>query len=237
MLKDKQIWVFKEGRAGSNWFCHALEKKIKRTAFHYERERYLDFHLYRTGKDPEFVTEVFKKEAIFLRDKTKFYATPYLEFLYHAHLLHKDTILIRLTRKNRVEHCLSILAFLMFSHSSRTHSFVNPITMLGNRYASTDFYSKPEYVTKQQVKKIMKNFKKKDDIWNSYSNNHTNFVVSYEDLEKGVEIEPLSITMRFSDETSFIKKNPSYKEKAFANYDQIVEWCNEYEVEFNLKQH
>jgi len=231
MIEDKQIWIFKEARAGSTWFCEALSKKINRNGHHYESVNY------RKIKGYDDAIRLFKQEAHDLRDLNVFYATHYLPLMEYVNLLNKNTILIRLTRRDRTEHCLCILAFNMFGRTNNTHVFVNPINMLGNKEDSTSFYDEPKYVTKQQVKKIMQGFKEKDYFWNTYSKNYVRSLVVYEDLEKGVNIEPLEINMKFSDDTSYTKKNPDYKKEAFVNYDQIVEWCNEYEKKFELDKH
>lgn len=240
---DKQIWVFKEGKAGSLWFCNTLEKKLQRTSFHYE-EQICSFAYEKThGKkanlpfrpqDP--VNLDFPKYINDLKDISFFYSTHRFNLLKFVDLLEKDTILIRLTRRNRAEHVLSKLAHDMFPRANR-RVFVDQINQTGTEPDTKSFYDVPRHVTKQQVKKKFQHLKETDVLWNTYSKNHTNAVVVYEDLESGALINPLNTTIKFSDNVSFIKKNPYYKKDAFINYDQIVEWCHEYENEFELTQY
>lgn len=243
MTTDKQIWVFKESKAGSLWFCNTLEKKLQRTSFHYEEEicnfAYEKAHgekakLPFSPEDPESLD--FPKYINDLKDPSFFYSTHRFNLLKFSNLLEDDTILIRLTRRDHAEHVLSKLAHDMFPRANR-RVFVDRVNQIGSEPDPKSFYGSPEMVTKQQVKRKFQHLKQVDEFWNTFAKNYENAVVVYEDLESGVSIEPLGISIKFSDNVSFIKKNPDYKKDAFINYDHVIKWCREYEKEFELTQY
>lgn len=240
MLDKKQIWLFKEARAGSTWFCKALEKRINRLCHHYEAfscKHFLGPDRSKKISDLEYAANLFEKEAQNLRNLDFIYTTHYFSLLQHIDLLDKETILIRLTRRNRAEHCMSKLAYSMFFRKNATHLFTDPIRRNGLPLESTSLYTEPVLITKQQIKLRMQNIKQTDEYWDSYSKNHKNSVVVYEDLEEGVYIDALGFTMKFSDDTSTVMKSPSYKKDAFINYEQILDWCNEYEEKYQLNKY
>lgn len=221
MHKDKQIWVFKEGRSGSTWFCNTLSQKLNRSALHFETYYSLDF--YDDG------IETFKNNINNLKDSKVMYASHYLHLLEYSNLLDPNSIFIRTTRRNKADHCMSKLAWRMFPVMPR-HSYVSEVDSM------KEFDSKPVVILKQDVKKIMVFLKKHDDYWNNYARNFDNFIVAYEDLHEGITIPQLDISIKFTDNTISLKKLPYDKKKVFANYDQIVDWCEQYRKELGFME-
>lgn len=220
-MNNKQIWVFKEGRSGSTWFCRTLAEKLNRPTLHFERYYDLDYS--------DDGVETFRKNISNLKDSSILYATHYLNLLSYSDLLDPDTLLIRTTRRNKADHCMSKLAWQMFPTKSK-HNFTD------EQKNTKGFYDKPVTILKQQVKKVMETLKKHDDFWNMYAKNFHNIIVPYEDLHEGVNITGLDITIKFSDNTEFTKKLPYDKSQIFTNYAQIVEWCEQYRKELGFME-
>lgn len=219
-MKNRQIWIFKEGRSGSTWFCNTLSKKIGRYSIHFEKHFNLKYH--ETGE------ETFKNYAGQLKDLGAIYATHYLHLLTYSSILDSDTFLIRTTRRNKADHCMSKLAYQMFPTKPK-HNFVDK-----EKYNITTYDYKPIVILKHQIKKSMEMLKKHEDYWNIYAKNFDNQIIAYEDLYEGVTIPHLDISIKFSDDETFMKKLPYEKSKIFANYDQIVEWCEFYQKEMGF---
>jgi hypothetical protein len=220
-MNKRQLWIFKEGRSGSTWFCNALAQKINRKAFHFE-------HYYGLEYSDDGV-ETFKSKVSDMKDPSLMYATHYLHLLEYSDLLDPDSIFIRTTRRNKADHCMSKLAWRMFP-SMPKHRYVNETN------ADTEVKHKPVVILKQDVKKVMEFLKKHDDYWTTYSKKFDNFVVAYEDLNEGVTIPQLDINIKFSDNTISLKKLPYEKSEVFANYDQIVDWCEQYTKELGFME-
>lgn len=219
-MDNRQVWIFKEGRSGSTWFCNALAQKINRKALHFEHYYGLDY--YDDG------VETFKSNIRDMKDLKLIYATHYLHLLEYSNLLEPESIFIRTTRRNKADHCMSKLAWRI--PAMPKHSYAN------ENDKSTTVKIKPVEVLKQDVKKVMEFLKKHDDYWNAYAKNFDNFIVAYEDLHEGVTIPHLDINIKFSDNMVSLKKLPYEKSEVFANYDQIVEWCEQYRKELGFME-
>ena len=218
-MTNRQVWIFKEGRSGSTWFCKTLSSKINRPALHFEKHFGLGYH--------DDGIETFKNNIDKLKDAGTLYASHYLHLLEYSNLLDPDSVFIRTTRRNKAEHCMSKLTYKMLTALPK-HYYVNGPEL--------DYSFKPVTILKQEVKKSMEFLKKHDDYWKNYAKDFDNFVVAYEDLYEGVTIPQLDVSIKFADNMTFTKKLPYGKEKLFANYDQIVEWCNSYEKELGFTE-
>jgi hypothetical protein len=86
----------------------------------------------------------------------------------------------------------------------------------------------PIVVVKSDLMKYMLEIKQRDDLWDAYSKNFENYTIVYEDLLEGVNLPIYEGTIKFGDYDDDIIKTPDYKRDMFSNYDQVVDWVNEF---------
>lgn len=220
-LSNRQIWMFREMRSGSDWVWKVFEKLSNRRCVHFQKGLQLNTTTFQNNKNPN---TVLVENVDQLSDVTKFYSTHFFHILPSINCL-DNPYLIRTTRRNKVEHCMSLLYFKLHRHKF-THVFPEE-TNSYNYFLET--LNNPIVVLKQQVQEEMLSLKKNDDYWNEFSTNYDNSVIVYEDLIEGVELTDLNMTLKFSDHNEFSSKTPDYKKKFFINYDQVVEWSKYYE--------
>jgi hypothetical protein len=221
---DRHIWFFKEARSGSEWLWKTLEGRLQKKCYSVDPTIF-------AGKNPIQYESVFNDNINELSNATMFYATHYFPLLREIKKL-DNPYLIRSTRRDKAEHCMSLLYFGMFTHPFH-HFYVDP--MENARYAHfLRTLEKPVLVLKQEVLKEMQKIQRYDSLWREYSKDYENYVIVYEDLIDGVNLPLLEDPLKFSDNETFVKKTPNYKEKFFINYEQIIEWCKYYEKELGL---
>jgi len=214
---NKLIWIMREPRTGSTWVTDALARKLNKTIFHYETQ---------CGKN----IDSFDVNATEFQDYTKVYSTHL--FYLTSKIKKLDPYFIRTARRNKVEQCMSMLYWNYFPKSIK-HYFVDESRNVAMDYFSLD---NPVTVDKESVFDILLKIKKRDKLWEDNCQKFTNDVIVYEDLFDKVYLPNLDITLSFSEETNFSYKMPEYKTKAFANYDQIIEWCDKIIPKMNYLQ-
>jgi hypothetical protein len=223
-IADRHIWIFKEARSGSEWICSTLEKRLMRNWYTPDTNLFL-------GKDNSMASTIVDSNIDVLSDLKCFYATHYFFLLPEMRKMH-NPYLVRTTRRNKAEHCMSLLYYKMFAHIFK-HMYQD--SMIESRYATfLKTLEKPVTILKQEVLFEMKKIQKYDKLWNEYSKGHDTYVIVYEDLEDGVNFPLLKEPLKFSDDETYVKKTPYYKDKFFANYEEIIEWCKYYEKELGL---
>ena len=232
-ISDRQIWMFREMRSGSDWIWKVFEKLSKRKCLHFQREPQFNTsdkdnisYFFHRQQDPN---TVLTKNVNSLSDVTKFYSTHFFHILPSIECL-DNPYLIRTTRRNKAEHCMSLLYFNIHMHKFH-HVFAD--NSIGYDYF-LETLNNPIIVLKQQVEKVMLSLKKNDDYWNQFSKNYDNCVIVYEDLFEGIDLPQFNMSFKFSEHNEFVLKTPDYKKKFFANYEQIIEWCKYYEKELGL---
>jgi hypothetical protein len=223
-IKDRQIWLFKEARSGSEWLWKTLEGRLQRNCFAVDPYGF-------GGVKPSKYETIFDEKIDKLSNTDVFYSTHYFPLLKEMKKLN-NPYLIRSTRRNKAEHCMSMLYFKMFSNSYH-HWYIDPMEEARNIHFLRTL-EKPVLVFKQEVLKEMQKIQRYDGLWREYSKDRDNYVIVYEDLETGVNLPLLDDPLKFSDNETFVKKTPYYKDKFFINYEQIIEWCKYYEKELGL---
>jgi hypothetical protein len=223
-IQDRQIWLFKEARSGSEWLWKTLESRFQKNCYSIDPTIF-------AGKNPTQYEGVFNDNINELSSVNVFYATHYFPLLCEMKKL-DNPYLIRSTRRNKAEHCMSMLYFKMFNNSFH-HWYVDPMEDARNTHFLRTL-EKPVVILKQEVLKELKKIQKYDSLWREYSKDHDNCVIVYEDLTNGVNLPLLEDPLKFSDNETFVKKTPYYKDKFFINYEQIIEWCKYYEKELGL---
>jgi len=223
-IVDRHIWVFKEGRSGSEWIWKTLEKRFQKDCYSVDTKLF-------SGKLVTQYESVFDSNINELSSSTCFYATHYFLLLQEMKKL-DNPYLIRSTRRNKAEHCMSSLYFKMFGHVFH-HLYKDPMEDARyNHFLKT--LDKPVVILKQEVLHEMKKIQNYDILWRQHSKDYDNCVIVYEDLNNGVSLPLLEEPLRFSDDETYVKKTPYYKDKFFANYEEIVEWCKYYEKELGI---
>jgi hypothetical protein len=218
-MNDKLIWIMREPRTGSTWITDALAKKLNKTICHYEMQFDKNLELDIT--------------AIDFQDHSKLYSTHLFNLIPKVKEI--DPYIIRTARRNKTEQCLSMLYWNHFPKSIK-HYFVDE-----SRNANMDYFTRsldnPVTVNKESVFDILVKIKKRDRVWEDNFQHFTNDVIVYEDLFDEVYLSNLDIKLSFSEETNFSYRMPEYKTKAFANYDQIIEWCDDFISKMNFIQY
>ena len=228
-ISDRQIWMFREMRSGSDWVWKVFEKLSGRNCVHFQKEPQFNTsdkdnitYLFHNKKDPN---SILQENVSLLSDVTKFYSTHFFHVLPSIHCL-DNPYLIRTTRRNKAEHCMSLLYFNIYGN--RFHH------VFADNKVNYDYFlqtlENPITILKQQVREVMISLKKNEDYWNEFSKDYDNCVIVYEDLFEGIELPQFNMSLKFSDHNEFVLKTPDYKKKFFINYDQVVEWCKYYEA-------
>lgn len=202
------VWIFREMRSGST----ALTSHI---AHHLNRPQCilkpLPKHKY-VFQIPDPEKYVFSTHSFLLLNKMKSYK--------------KKPILIRSSRKNKLEQVLSRL-FLEKVNAGKNPSehFMN----ITNRNVNIFDLTEPFEVPLEDVYTCLENLKMDDYYWDTISLFFPNQTVYYEDLcDTGVSIPLLNIPHLKLSTNSFTQKIPDYKKKMFINYDEIVQYVHNY---------
>ena len=206
-MNNNLIWVFREPRSGSSWVSNALMKKLNKHLYHY------DTHV---DRNTEF-------DPLSFNDNNMLYSTHLFHLLPQLKVI--DPYIIRTTRRNKTEQCLSMLYWNYFPDSIK-HYFVDE-----SKNTSMDNFNKslvnPVTVTKDSIIDLMLKMKQRDKLWADNFKDFKSDVIVYEDLMDQAHISKLDITLSFNTETQYSHKMPEYKTKAFKNYQQAVDWCEE----------
>ncbi len=214
----------REPRTGSSWVTNALLQKLDKKLFHYE------FH-YEICMSPKVE---FNSSLPELHDYNKLYST----HLFHVlpKLKDIDPYVIRTARRNKMEQCLSMLYWNYFPNSMRHYFIDESRNTEMNSFVNS--LNNPVVVNKEDVIDLLIKIRKRDELWRTNLEHFSNSdVVVYEDLFDEVYLSKLDIKLSFSEDINFSHKMPEYKTKAFKNYDQIVEWCDEIIPKLNFIQY
>ena len=228
-LENKNIWYFKEPRSGSTWLLRVLPKLLNREAFH------LDPHLSKvsyTSPDQKIIKDqdyIINNENLFF-DKHYFYSTHYFYLLEAIKNFH-DLSLIRITRRNKIEQCLSLL-YVNSYKTSMSHYYTDQ-TLNPNYKFFIKSLENPIIIGKKSVQETIKKIKNYQWYWEQYSKNHESYTFYYEDLYSEIITPFNDLPISFDDDRS-MQKLPEYKKLAFFNYDQIIEWSKSYIDQYGI---
>tara|TARA_R110000822_G_scaffold305644_1_gene431479 strand:+ start:445 stop:1119 length:675 start_codon:yes stop_codon:yes gene_type:complete len=224
-MNNKTLWIFRETRSGSTWICNALEKKLNKPLSHYESN---------LSKYGVFDPSKFQNPDIL-------YSTH--RFQYLSELKTNDPYVIRTTRRNKPDQCLSVLYWKYFPISMK-HNFDNNAELESPGVPPTFGYDNfilsldnPVTVKKQDIINMMIHMKQRDVFWQKNVEDFKTAVIVYEDLVDQVHLPDLDITLSFNEEFNFESKMPEYKTRVFKNYEQIVDWVNKAAIDLNLTQY
>ena len=153
---------------------------------------------------------------------------------------YNNPILIRCTRRNLTEQCLShLLSTKINKQLPDNMRFWNDRRDENRKENRNRFYNAdPFLATKKEVFDYLnKNQSWKTD-WNLYSQDYRNYTVYYEDLcERGVDIPELGVYNFSIAEGATTRQLPSsYKERILLNHEMVRTWISEYQGIYKLNK-
>ena len=206
------IWIFREMRSGSTAFAETLAERLNRP--------YCS------------VVDTSDELHPLIDDETIIFSTHSFNILAQM-VSYNNPILIRCTRRNLIEQCLSHLISTKINNqlpdNMRFWNDRRDENRIENRNKFYNF--DPFLVTKKEVfdyLNINQSWKKN---WNLYSQGYRNYTVYYEDLcEKGINIPELELYNFSITEGATTKQlQSSYKERVLLNHMMIRNWVDEYQ--------
>ena len=210
-IENKIIWLFREPRSGSTTACAVITDTLNR------QYRFID--------NPP---EIYKQTSVFYQEEND------NKVVYNTHFFpalasmknYTDPMLIRISRRNVVEQCLSFLAcklmdWKFFNLSSHKYQIDD------NRQIFEEFCQSKIELKKEQVDFFARHRKRQNHYWNTYALEHDHQVIYYEDMDEPIDIPILGL-YNLNLTTNTIKL-PDYKKQVFTNCDAVEEWLSVYE--------
>jgi len=209
-MENNLIWIFREPRSGSSWISNALSQKLNKSLYHYEYE------------DSYSKIDVF--DPLKFQRQDTIYTTHMFQLF--SKLKTIDPYVIRTTRRNKIEQCLSILYWNSFPDSMK-HNYVekNSDQLIEEKIFNTALINPVTLREHDVVDTIMK-IKYRDLLWETSFKDFKTDTIFYEDLVDQVHLPDLAVTLSFNENTNFSQKMPEYKTKVFKNYKQVIDWAN-----------
>jgi len=226
--ENKIFWFFKEPRSGSTWLSHALMHKLKRPIIDVDRQLFgFDHELGKSNVPLDSLGDRLLSVKLNYNTPGTCYATHRFEILTILSVYKDPPIIVRSIRRNLTELILSQMA-VDISDRRLVHMYKDPMKNTLPSHTLNNLVKRPVAVDKPDLMNYMIGIKRRDEFWNAYSNNFENYTIVYEDLAEGVNIPLYEGTIKFGDYDDNIIKTPDYKLELFSNYDQVVEWVNEF---------
>lgn len=204
------IWVFREQRSGSTAFVEKLAHLLGRQNVMVEANNPIDNVInLENPQDYLFSTHQFD----LLEQVDQLYTEPVL--------------LIRCTRKDKVEQCLSLL-IVRWANFGRQEDQLQ-YNLKASDHENVFESASPTIFTKAAVANYFNQVATIDTFWNTYAQNHLNLTVYYEDLcSSGVNLFPLGINnLTIADDSYTIKLPNSYKDRLCINHAMVRRWASE----------
>jgi hypothetical protein len=229
MNANKNIWFFREPRSGSMWTLYALHKALNKRQAVFDGILQSNVNGIKAGHNENNLVDAFLKTKHQFCNNNDIYSSHYFFLLPHIETT-EEIFLLRSTRRNSLDQILSLL-YMDMNKNGFLHYYVDSNKNLSyNHFLRT--LENPVMVSKQQVLKKYETLKTMNKLWDENAKRFSNFTIYYEDLNDGVEISDLNIKIAFDMYTDYMNKTPEYKSKAFANYEQILDWYKEFEDKY-----
>jgi len=226
--ENKIFWFFKEPRSGSSWLSHVLMHKLKRPIIHVDKKLFeLNHEMGKSNVPLDSLGDRLLSGKLNYNTPGTCYATHRFELLTGLSVYKDPPIIVRSIRRNLTELILSEMA-VDISGWRLVHMYKDPMKNALPSHTLLNLVKNPVLVDKPDLMKYMIKIKRRDELWDAYSNNFENYTIVYEDLAEGVNIPLYEGTIKFGDYDDDIIKTPDYKRELFSNYDQVVEWVNEF---------
>ncbi len=210
--ENRHVWVFREMRSGGTGFASSLSGFLAKK-FHFVEET-LDNAIFSSSvlnnaHNFSLIPEVVKKV---------------------------NPLLIRCTRRNKVEQFLSKEAILLSAEIMPEKALVNvqEHTTKEQIEGFNELAEKHQkIITEAEVIGFAKRCLKRDHLWKEYASLVENETVYYEDLLHPITIPIVDLyKVRFlNGPITATQKMPEYKHKLFPNYDQVTKWMKKYYYE------
>lgn len=210
-INNRHVWIFREARTGGTVCSAAIA-------------RYLGMH------------------HVFIENINESY--PYTWGINTTHqfdllpevISRFDPIMIRISRKDKVEQFLSKFAMMYYTSKIPDTKFISYQADTN----SSEVYSFIALVEQDTVDVEESNVihfanecLENDRLWNKHSPSTVNQTIYYEDLSGLIDLPVLGLNQvsLFTNNPVEVKKLPEYKKQLFSNYDQVSKWMNEYYYE------
>lgn len=207
-MKGRVIWVFREPRSGSSWFTSRLANTLDRQYYFFDdmlSKKMIDFnqrleYFLHRKQEPDDVNKLLNTHHFFGLQSMSNYTDP---------------ILIRVTRKNKVEHFCSIWI---------SRNIVGKFYNVHNEYELSKYPEiKPVEIPYKHVYQYIDKIKINEQLWNTYATGYENETVTYEQLLDNFSSTLLPIenwSMQVPQEGLSIKL-PYNKKEVIINYSFI----------------
>ena len=202
---DRQIWIFREPRSGSTGLTKSLARLLSK----------------------EFLFVESKEELVY--DTIVMNNTHNFDLLYQVKAEH-NPILLRCTRKNRLEQFLSARTLAL----TRTHMDLFNIQD-DTKAEDLDKFNKfikenTETVSEIDVFKFAERKKNEGLVWKQVSSKFDNHTFYYEDLTDPIDIPILGLYNIDINLNNHTRKLPDYKKDFYTNYDEVKRWMDRYDI-------
>ena len=204
-LANRQVWIFREPRTGSSAFTESIRKLLGRGSIFVESPDQIIY-------DSSVVVSM--------------HIFDFLKFLKRE----DKPIVLRCSRKNRLQQFLSLRAMLATNFSNIRIN--NPES--GLCYNTDEVLNFESFIKKNKITISYEDFSKfrSDSIrtnlsWNYIASNFDHQVFYYENLNKIIDIPILNMYNINIEAEKYTKKLPDYKEELFTNISEVKKWMIE----------
>lgn len=207
-LSKEIIWIFTEPRSGSTWFSRKLSLILNRRL--HPRDQGFE------SKNNKEIGDFFLSRQQLETDKEVIFDTHFFSGL-KGLKNYSNPIVLRVTRKNKVEQFLSRVIATKYNHNRVwnviTEQERNNLPIIEKTVVSIN-----------EVREYIRLTKRNESLWNEYSSIYRNETIYYEDLLENFnsKILPVSNLSMKIEEEGLPLKMPYNKKDIFINYDQIA---------------
>lgn len=211
-LKHRHVWIFREARTGGT-VCSGV------IAYHMKRH-----HTFIKSS----IDEVYPARGS-INTTHNFELLPSVVSTFNP-------ILIRCSRKNKVEQLLSKIAMIHYTFGTPNPTYISFLTEANadevKRFIDS-LKNETIEVEKSQVIGFANECLSINRLWKQHSQSVESQIVYYEDMANPIDLPNLGLTQinLLSNPRTKVTKLPEYKKELFSNYDQVEEWMNKYYYE------
>ena len=213
------IWIFREPRCGGTAFTDLVANQLNR----------IDKFVGRYPEDIEPVKNISDPENYV-------FSTHSYNLIETMDSFNKPVTLIRCTRRDKVEKCLSYLIakYRISRIGKKTYPWNIMRTDDLSEYTAQVATLEPTFFTKVEVYNYLRHCTEMNQYWENYASLYQNCTVFYEDIctDIGVDLPMIGLTsLSITNDDSLTIKMPSYKEQICTNYEMVSRWVSEYYLE------
>lgn len=197
------IWLLREPRSGSTWFSRKLGVFLNRP------DKWFD------NRDQQEMENFFVSRKQQDTDCNIVFDTHYFCAL-KGLKNYTDPIVLRVTRKNKVEQFLSKVIATKYNHNQ-------VFNILSEEERNNLPKIEKTVVPMSEVREFIRKSKQNDSLWKEYSPQYRSETIYYEDLLNGFssKIFPITNWSMQIEEEGMPLKLPYNKKDIFVNYEQV----------------